>query len=222
MQIFAKGIPEEYLTYMQAVLRLIGNKGLNAQCKKLMKERNEQMTVLEALKHMSIGPQDLSSKEDPDKVKAKIKETKELALETQKQYNEEVASTYELRCNLPAGEPQSQWDRIVQEMHERDSWADVDGKRHNEKRPRTWTSFQELPFRNVSSCISSRSSPRQKCNIQMTVRKPQRATVCEFLLKIPHHAPGRLFEGVACPSALGRDPTRAKNQNLQLRNRVVC
>jgi hypothetical protein len=39
-------------------------------------------------------------------------------------------------------------------------------------------------------------------------------------LKIPHHAPGRLFEGVACPSALGRDPTRAKNQNGQLRNRV--
>jgi hypothetical protein len=30
--------------------------------------------------------------------------------------------------------------------------------------------------------------------------------------RIPHHAPGRLFEGVACPSASGRDPTRAKNQ----------
>ncbi len=37
--------------------------------------------------------------------------------------------------------------------------------------------------------------------------------------RIPHHAPGRLFEGVACPSASGRDPTRAKDQNLQLRNR---
>ncbi len=36
----------------------------------------------------------------------------------------------------------------------------------------------------------------------------------KFLLKIPHHAPGRLFEGVACPSASGRDPTSAKNQNL--------
>jgi hypothetical protein len=34
------------------------------------------------------------------------------------------------------------------------------------------------------------------------------------LFRIPHHAPGRLFEGVACPSASGRDPTRAKNQNL--------
>ncbi len=72
------------------VLRLIGKKGLDAQCKKFMKERNEQTTVLEALKLKSIGPWDASPEEDPDEIKAKIKETKELALETQKQYNEVV------------------------------------------------------------------------------------------------------------------------------------
>ncbi len=42
-------------------------------------------------------------------------------------------------------------------------------------------------------------------------------TFC-YLFRIPHHAPGRLFEGVSCPSASGRDLTRVKNQNLQLRN----
>jgi hypothetical protein len=36
--------------------------------------------------------------------------------------------------------------------------------------------------------------------------------------RIPHHAPGRLFEGVSCPSASGRDLTLVKNQILQLRN----
>ena len=94
MQIFAKGNPEEYLSHMRAVLRLIGNKGLDVQCKKLMKERNEQTAVLEALKLKSVGPRDLSPDEDPDKIKAEIKETKELALETQKQYNEVVVNTY--------------------------------------------------------------------------------------------------------------------------------
>ncbi len=39
-----------------------------------------------------------------------------------------------------------------------------------------------------------------------------------ILFRIPHHAPGRLFEGVLCPSASGRDLTRVKNKNLQLRN----
>ena len=65
MQIFAKGNPEEYLSHMQAVLRLIGNKGLDAQCKKLMKERNEQTTVLEALKLKSIGPPGCESRGGP-------------------------------------------------------------------------------------------------------------------------------------------------------------
>ena len=87
MQIFAKGNPEEYLLHMQAVLRLIGNNGLDAQ-----KERNEQTTVLKALKLKSIGPQDSSPDEDPDEIKTEIKETKELALETQKQYNKVVVS----------------------------------------------------------------------------------------------------------------------------------
>jgi hypothetical protein len=103
----------------------------------------EQADIQEALKHKSIGPRDSSSEEDPDNIKVEIRETKELALETQKHYNEVVASRYELLLNLLAGKPQSQWDRIVREMHEHDSWAGVDGKRHDEKRPRTRTSFQE-------------------------------------------------------------------------------
>ncbi len=41
----------------------------------------------------------------------------------------------------------------------------------------------------------------------------------QSLFRIPHHAPVRLFEGVACPSASGRDLARVSNQNLQLRNR---
>ncbi len=41
------------------------------------------------------------------------------------------------------------------------------------------------------------------------------------LFRIPHHAPGRLFEDVSCPSASGRDLMRVKNQNLQLRNSGV-
>ncbi len=89
-----------------------------------------QTTVLEALRLKSIGPRDASPEEDPAKIKAEIKDT-------QKQYNKVVASTYELLCNLLVGEPQSQWDRIVREMHEHDSWAGVDGKRHDEKHPKT-------------------------------------------------------------------------------------
>ena len=103
-----------------------------------------------------------------------------MALETQKQYIKVVVSTYELLRNLLAGEPQSQWDRIVQEMHEHDSWAGVDGKRHDEKRPKTWTSFQECVELHKLTVFTLDAAKRQKCYIQMTVCKPQRATVREF------------------------------------------
>ena len=35
-------------------------------------------------------------------------------------------------------------------------------------------------------------------------------------LRIPHHAPGRLVEGVACPSASGRDPSAPKTKIYNL------
>ena len=104
-----------------------------------------------------------------------------MALETQKQYIEVVASTYELLCNLLAGEPQSQWDRIVREMHECDSWAGVDGTRHNKKRPKTWTSFQECIELHKLTVFTHDAAKSLKCYIQMTVRKSQRASA----LKVP-------------------------------------
>ena len=108
-----------------------------------------------------------------------------MALETQKQYNEVVASTYELLRNLLAGEPQSQWDRIMREMHERDSWAGVDRKRHDEKRPKTWTSFQECVELHKLTVFTHDAAERQKCYIQMTECKPQRAsTVREFFFHV--------------------------------------
>jgi hypothetical protein len=68
-----------------------------------------------------------SSKEALDDIKYELKLTKELAQSTLKQYNEAVASIYELLCNLLAGKPKTQWDRIMREMHGRDLWAGVNG-----------------------------------------------------------------------------------------------
>ncbi len=88
-----------------------------------------------------------------------------MALETQKQYNEVVASTFELLHNLLASEPQSQWEWIVHEMHKRDLWAGVDGKRHDEMRPRTWTSFQECVKLHKLTVFTYDAAERQKSYI---------------------------------------------------------
>ena len=63
----------------------------------------------------------------PGQIKDEVNLTKELAQTSQKQYNKVDASAYKLLCNLLAREPQTQWERIMQEMHNGDLWAGVNG-----------------------------------------------------------------------------------------------
>ena len=56
MSILAQGNPEENLTHVQAVLHLIGQKGLDKQCLKLQKGLKDVNVALTALKQKSIGP----------------------------------------------------------------------------------------------------------------------------------------------------------------------
>jgi hypothetical protein len=107
MSIFAKGNPEDNLLHVQAVLRLINQKGLDEQCKKLQKELREHTASPGVLKQKSIGPKGSNSKKDLDDVKDKLALTQEMFNQTQKQYNETVASMYELLRNLLASKPQT-------------------------------------------------------------------------------------------------------------------
>ncbi len=86
-----------------------GQKGLDELCKKLQKALKDAKLTLEVLQPKSVGPKDLNSKEAQVKFKAKIKMTKDLMVQTLKQwYNEAIASTYVLLCNLLASTPQTQ------------------------------------------------------------------------------------------------------------------
>jgi hypothetical protein len=98
--------------------------------------------------------------------------TKELAQLTQKQYNEVVASTYELLCNLLAGKPQTQWDRIRQEMHDGDSWAGVNGERNKGKHVKSFATFLDCLELHKLRVFTHNSAKRQKYYIQQQVHKP--------------------------------------------------
>ncbi len=76
-----------------------------------------------------------------DALKIEKAQTQEMLKASTKGYNEAVAATYELLHNLLASEPQTQWDRIFVEMHERDSWAGPDGEKHDGKCPRGYFAF---------------------------------------------------------------------------------
>jgi hypothetical protein len=142
MSIFAKGSPEDYLQHIIAVLRLVDQKGLHVLCKKHAKEMKNANLALRAIKRKSVGPKESGAKEkDQEDLETEEKLTQELLSTAHQQYNKAIGATYKLLRNLLAGEPQTQWDCIVREMHERDSWAGADGEKHDGKRPKGFNAF---------------------------------------------------------------------------------
>jgi hypothetical protein len=97
--------------------------------------------------------------------------------EAQKAHNKAIAKSYEQLRNLLSGDVQSQWDRVSHKMHERDSWAAVNGQATKGRHPRTWMSFLDCLELHKLTAFSADTAKRQRFFIQQAVRKPQRATV---------------------------------------------
>jgi hypothetical protein len=191
MGIFARGSPEEYLQHIVAVLRLINQKGLDTTCKRLIKEMKNAKVALVALKRKTIGPWDTSSDRDPEATKAaketlktKKTQTQEILESANKGYLQAVEATYELLQSLLAGEPQTQWDRIVKEMHKRDSWTGPDGEKQNGKRPKSYKAFLDFLELHKLTMFSADAAERQRYYIQQAVQKPQRVMVRQFISRV--------------------------------------
>jgi len=83
-----------------------------------------------------------------------------------KQYNKAVAATYELLRNLLASKPQTQWDRVIREMHERDLWAGPNGKKHNGKQPKGYKAFLDCLELHKLTVFSADAAKKQRYHIQ--------------------------------------------------------
>ncbi len=86
--------------------------------------------------------------------------------------------------NQLSGDAQSQWDCICCEMHERDSWAAVNGQVTKSRRLRTRMSFLDCLDLHKLTVFSADASKRQQFYIQQAVRKPQKATVQQHILQM--------------------------------------
>jgi hypothetical protein len=89
------------------------------QCRKLAKAVDKLAGTLENLQK-STGPKGATSKHDQESCNVEITHTQEMLQEAQKAHDKAVAKTYKLLRNLLSSDPQSQWDRVCQEMHECD------------------------------------------------------------------------------------------------------
>ncbi len=109
--------------------------------------------------------------------KVEIEQTTQMLQEAQKAHNTAIAKSYEHLRKLLSGNAQSQWDCICRKMHERDSWAAVNGQVTKGRCLQMWMSFLNcLKLQNLR-VFSADTAKRQQFYIQQAVHKPQRATV---------------------------------------------
>jgi hypothetical protein len=97
--------------------------------------------------------------------------------EAQKVHDKAIAETYKQLRNLLPGDAQSQWDPVCRKMHERNSWAGVNGQVTKGRHPQTWMSFQDCLELHKLTVFSADAAKRQRIYIQQAVRKLQRATM---------------------------------------------
>jgi hypothetical protein len=69
-------------------------------------------------------------------------------------------------------------------MHERDKWVGVNGQVNKGRHPHTWLSFQDCLELHKLTVFSADDAKRQRFYIQQGVRKPQRATVRQYILQM--------------------------------------
>ncbi len=101
-----------------------------------------------------------------------IEQTQQMLQEAQKAHNKAITKWYEQLKNLLSGEAQSQWDRVCREMHERDSWAAVNGQVTKGRHPRTWMSFLDCLELHKLRVFRADAAKRQWFYIQQAVCKP--------------------------------------------------
>jgi hypothetical protein len=141
MPIYSHGNNEQYLTHIVAVLQVIEQKGLPKKCRVLAKAVARRSKVLKNLQEAAESWDTISTSVDVTAHKVAIEQTSQMLQEAQKAHNKAITKLYKQLRSLLSGNAQSQWDCICREMHERDSWAAVNGQVTKGRHLRTWMSF---------------------------------------------------------------------------------
>jgi hypothetical protein len=97
------------------------------------------------------------SLEEKEKLKKKIETTEKDLEKAKKTTLTEILKAYELFRIHFIGKERTQWDKVVQEMHQKDPWVAVNGSLNKGPREKTWEFF--LTASNSTSSQSSLVTP---------------------------------------------------------------
>ncbi len=117
------------------------------------------------------------SQQEKDNLLKLIKEADKLLEQNKKNALKEIVKAYELIRTYFIGKARTQWDKVVQEMHQKDPWVAVDGSLNKGPRKKDWNSFLDCIELHKLSIFSCDAAKLQRYYMQQHIRKPQRVTV---------------------------------------------
>ena len=102
---------------------------------------------------------------------------------------------YDLFSQLLADEPQAQWDRIVEDVHNKDPWTKLDGVKHIRLHMKTAKSLEDCIMFHEITVFSVDAVEHQKAYMMGSLKKPCQLTIqnhisrCEVLNGYIGHLP---------------------------------
>jgi hypothetical protein len=177
MPTYGSGNNEEYLAHVIAVLQLVEQKGTVAEVKEafaaLVKVRKE------------MGPFfNFPEDETPAEKEARKKKLVDLneSLKAKKSFAvDQAQKAYELFRCFVVGKVQTQWDRIVNEMHAKNPWIGINGKSNKGIQVKSWISFTSCIELHKLTVFPADAAEKQRYYMQHTIKKPQQVTVRQFV-----------------------------------------
>jgi hypothetical protein len=177
MPTYGTGNNKEYLVHVIAILCLVKQKGTAAKVKEafaaFIAVRKEMSPLLEF-------PDD----ETASKIEARIKKLTNLkkALKAKKDVAVKKAQkAYQLFRCFVVGKAQTNWDRIMNEMHTKSPWVRVNGRSNKGLHAHSWISFMDCIELHKFTVFPADAAEKQHYYMQQTIKKPQRVTAHQFV-----------------------------------------
>jgi hypothetical protein len=88
---------------------------------------------------------------------------------------------YDLFHQLLSDKPQVQWDRIVEDVHNKDPWTGLNSEKHPGLRMKTVKSLEDCIMFHKIAVFSVDAVERQKAYMMGSLKKPCQLTVCNHI-----------------------------------------
>ncbi len=177
MAAFVYGTNEDYLVHVIAVLHIIKKKGLASDIKVA---RDSILEVGREMKPCFQYSED-KTKAAKEIWKQMLSKYKEI-LKAKKGFA--IAKTrkaYEMFHCFVVDNLRTQWGKIVHEIHTKDPWIGVNGSSNKGIRVCSWPSFLDCIKLHKLIIFPVDAAEKQRYYMTQTVKKPQLATVCQYM-----------------------------------------